>query len=133
MTYKLSKLKRVVLAIGSPLIFLMALLSTVSLFTSSDNLLKRLLAVICFYYVNYFFAVTATSISVDKEIICFNRMINKKRIETANILSIHKNKMIGCFIFKSTSDSIWVMTGIENIKVIIQAVKAKNPSVSVTM
>jgi hypothetical protein len=131
MTYKLPKWRSIGFAIVSPLIYFMTLLSIVALLTSRGHLLKSVVAVICFSYVSYLISVSATSISIDEEIISFKRMINEKQIETGNVISIHRSKLIGCLVFKSTAGNIWVIEGIKGIKDIIQTIKANNPAVNV--
>lgn len=133
MNYKLPKWKGIGVAVVTPLIYFMTLISIISFFSSRDSLLRRVLGVICFTYVSYLITVAATSISIDEKTICFGRMFNKKRIETKKILSIRRSKLIGCFVFKSTSGSVWVMEGINGIKDVIQAIKETNPAVNVVV
>jgi len=133
MTYKLPKWKDVGFAIVSPLVYFMTLLSIASLLISSGHLFNSVLAVICFSYVSYLISVAATSISINEEVICFKRKINNKEIKTASLISIHRSRLIGCLVFKSTAGNIWVIEGINGIKDIIQAIKANNPAVNVSV
>lgn len=133
MTYKLPKWKGISVAAVTPLIYFMTLLSIASFFIGSGPLLKRVLAVICFIYASYFITVVARSISTDEKLIYFNRVINKKQIETEDILSIHRSKLIGCLVFKSTSGKVWVMEGIIDINDLIQTIKTDNPAVNVVV
>ena len=131
MTYKLPKWRSIGFTIVTPLIYFMTFLSIVSLLTSRGHLFKSVVAVICFSYVSYLISVAATSISIDEEVICFNRRINEKQINTENVISIHRSKLIGCLVFKSTAGNIWVIEGIKGINDIIQTIKTNNPAVNI--
>jgi len=133
MTYEWPRWRRILFYICTLITYFMSFLSIVSLFICSDHLFTNILPVACFGYANFMFSVAATSISIDGEIIYFNRIIDKKQMKVSDIISIYKSNIMGCLIFKNTSGKILAFKNIENIKEAVQVIKTRNPAVSVVL
>jgi hypothetical protein len=133
MVCNLSKAKRLLFIMTLIIISLMAIIVTSSLFISIEHLYKQVLGAICFYYSIYSFLIITTKISLQDDPIEFSRMINNKKTNISSLVSIHKNKWIGCIIFKSTSGCILVMTNLNGINDMINILKSKNTSLKVTI